>query len=66
METVMGKITRRHRGAQLTLFCERAVLPNWHELDETSRAQIVRLLAKLLLERHIRLVAPRSGGHGDE
>ena len=62
----MGKITRRHRGTQLTLFCERVVLPNWYELDEARRAQIVRLLAKLLLERRIRLVAHRSVGHGDE
>jgi hypothetical protein len=66
METVMGNTTRRRRGAQLTLFCERAVLPNWHELDESTRVEIVRLLAKLLLERRIRLVARRSGGRCDE
>lgn len=62
----MGNITRRHRSAQLTLFCERSVLPNWHELDEATRAEVARLLAKLLLERHIRLVTHRSGGRGDE
>jgi hypothetical protein len=66
METVMGNITRRHRSAQLTLFCERPVLPNWHELEEATRAEIVRLLTKLLLEKRIPLVARQSGGRIDE
>ncbi len=52
---------------QLTLFCERVTpLPQWHDLSEAGRAEIVRLLAKLLRDLHARARGRRNGGACDE
>lgn len=53
---------------QLGLFCERAAAPQWRDLSEETRAEVVRLLAQLLREAHHVVGSPAhsAGGTGDE
>lgn len=51
----MNPTQRRNRSAQLALFSQRPAIPLWKELDEATRAEAARLLARLL-------VAVQSGG----
>ena len=62
----MENIPRRRPLVQLTLFYEQAPLPHWHELDQTIRIEVARLLAKLLIEKFARVAGHRNGGHVDE
>jgi hypothetical protein len=66
-EIPMAKSQRRRQTtpcAQLPLFVPRTEAPKWHNLPVHTSAEIVRLMASLLLQlRHQRVV---SREHGDE
>lgn len=64
----MERVPRRDRLMQLGLFCERAAAPQWRDLSEETRAEVVRLLAQLLREAHHVVGSPAhsAGGTGDE
>ena len=67
-ETLMATIPRQPRTAQLALFGQRLAAPQWHDLAEATRAELVRLLAQLLLSVHTDdpNCAPRDRGARDE
>ena len=48
----MATIPRQLRMTQLRLFGERLAVPQWRDLAEPTRAEVVRLLAQLLLSVH--------------
>ena len=61
------KPNRSRFAQQLTLFCERVTpLPQWNDLGEARRAEIVRLLAQLLRDLHARVRGRLNGGACDE
>jgi hypothetical protein len=63
----MAPNRRRSRLTQLMLFCENVTpVAQWHDLPAASRAEIVRLLAKILRDSHARVREQRDGGHRDE
>jgi hypothetical protein len=63
----MGTSQNRGQYAQLMLFRERvALLPQWLDLSEPKRAEVVRLLAQLLRDLHVRAKVRLSGGKCDE
>ena len=62
----MERTTQRDRLRQLGLFWERAVTPQWSELSEPTRVEVIKLLAQLLREARTGNVARRSEGVGDE
>jgi hypothetical protein len=66
METPMERTTQRDRLRQLGLFWERAATPQWSELSEPTRVEVIKLLAQLLREARTGDVARRSEGVGDE
>ena len=63
----MATIPRQHR-MQLVLFGERLAVPQWHDLAEATRAEVVRILAQLLLSLSASNPsrAPHSRGERDE
>jgi hypothetical protein len=64
----MATIPRQARTAQLALFGQRLAAPQWRDLAETTRAELVRLLAQLLLGVHADSPnrVPRDRGERDE
>lgn len=62
----MERTTQRDRLRQLGLFWERAATPQWSELSEPTRVEVIKLLAQLLREARTGNVAQRSEGVGDE
>lgn len=63
----MKKAPRGDRLTQLGLFCETAAAPQWRDLSEETRAEVVRHLAQLLREaRDVGSEAQSAGGAGDE
>jgi hypothetical protein len=53
---------------QLMLFSERLVVPYWSNLAESTRVEVVKLLAKLLVSVHMGNAenAPQSRGAHNE
>jgi hypothetical protein len=49
METLMATIPTERRMTQLVMFGECLVVPQWGDLDRSTRVEIVKLLAQLLL-----------------
>lgn len=45
----MTRIPREGRTIQMILFGERLAVPQWCDLTEPTRAEVVRLLAQLLV-----------------
>jgi hypothetical protein len=68
METLMATIPQQARTAQLALFGQRLAAPQWRDLAETTRSELVRLLAQLLLSVHGDNPnrAPRNRGERNE
>jgi hypothetical protein len=66
METPMEKIAQRDRLRQLGLFWERVAAPQWGDLSEPTRVEVVRLLAQLLREARSHTPALRGEGAADE
>ena len=64
----MTTIPRQCRTIQMPLFGERPVVPQWHDLAETTRVETVGLLAQLLLsvQEGNPSSAPQSRGEYDE
>ncbi len=63
----MKRVPREDRLTQLGLFCERAAAPQWRDLSEETRAEVVRHLAQLLREaRDVGSVAQSAGGASNE
>ncbi len=64
----METIPRQARAAQLALFDQRVAVPQWCDLAQTTRDELVRLLAQLLLSVHTGSpnCAPRDQGERDE
>jgi len=64
----MTTIPRQTRTPQLALFGQRLAVPQWRDLAESTRAELVRLLAQLLLSVHADSPnrAPRDRGERDE
>lgn len=58
----------RQRRMQLVLFGERLAVPQWHDLAEGTRAEVIRILAQLLLSLRMGNPsrAPQSRGERDE
>jgi hypothetical protein len=66
METPMERTAQRERLRQLGLFWEGVAAPQWGDLSEPTRVEVVRLLAQLLREGRAGNAALRSEGVGDE
>jgi hypothetical protein len=64
----MPTIPQQARTAQLALFGQCLAEPQWRDLAETTRAELIRLLAQLLLSVHADNLnrAPRDRGERDE
>lgn len=62
----MERNGQRDRLRQLGLFWERVTAPQWIDLSEPTRVEVVRLLAQLLREARADEPALRSQGVGDE
>jgi hypothetical protein len=62
----MERTAPRGRLKQLGLFWERVAGPQWGDLSEQTRVEVLRLLAQLLREAHARASALRGEGAGDE
>jgi hypothetical protein len=45
----MAPILKEHRMAQLVLFGEHLAVPHWGDLTQSTRSELVRLLAQLLI-----------------
>ena len=59
---------QRSRLRQLTLFSEKIDVPRWHELNESTRKDVLRHLAELIghsQETSVRHPAPDSGAHDE-
>jgi predicted Fe-S protein YdhL (DUF1289 family) len=53
---------------QLALFSENIEVPRWHELNESTRKDVVRHLAQLIghsQETSVRQLKPDSGAHDE-
>jgi hypothetical protein len=66
METPMERSAQRDRLEQLGLFWERVPVPQWIDLIEPTRVEVVRLLAQLLREARAGEAGLRSEGVSDE
>lgn len=64
----MATIPRQARTAQLVLFDQRLETPQWRDLGESTRAELIKLLAQLLLSVHSNGLdrAPQPAGVRDE
>jgi hypothetical protein len=64
----MVPILKEHRMAQLALFGEHPAVPHWSDLTQSTRNELVRLLAQLLLgvQANGPSRAPQSHGGCDE
>lgn len=63
----MKRVPREDRLTQLGLFCERPAAPQWRDLRDETRAEVVRHLAQLLREaREVGSAVKSAGGAGDE
>ena len=62
----MDRTAQRDRLRQLSLYWERVAAPQWHDLSEPTRVEVLRLLAQLLREARAGNAALRSEGAGDE
>jgi hypothetical protein len=62
----MERAAHRDRLRQLGLFWGRVAGPQWGDLSESTRVEVVRLLAQLLREAHARAPGPRGEGAGHE
>ena len=64
----MTVIPQANRRAQLPLFDEQRLTPNWNDLTEAMRHEAVRLLAQLLINvrvSHLGCVPYEQGGQHD-
>lgn len=62
----MKRTGQRDRLKQLGLFWEKVTVPQWSDLSEPTRVEVVSLLAQLLREARAGESALRSQGVGDE